>query len=111
VPEYNTLKSGSEGQKKQFQALATTPTEQFKLIWERMSDADYLTLVAHYNSCYGEGDSFSWTGVPSYIDTNRDGVADGLSMTGRWVEGSLYVPDEIGAYDMGTVSIIFEKSV
>jgi hypothetical protein len=109
-PEYNNMITQAEGQKKQFQALATVPVERFKLVFERMSDANYLTLITHWNSMYGGALSFSWTSVPTYIDTNRDGTADGTAMTGRWVDGSLSEP-VVNAYDVGDISIIFEKAI
>ena len=110
-PIYNNNITQSEGHAKQYQNLdGGVPEERFKLIFERMSDSDYLSLVAHYNECYGGYDNFSWTTVPSYIDTDRDGVADGSNMTGRWLDGSLSEP-VVNAYDMGDIEIIFIKDV
>jgi hypothetical protein len=108
--KWNNKISNTETMKKQYLRLAIVPEERFKLVFEKMSDANYLTLKNHVDACYGEYDNFSWTSVPSYIDTNRDGVADGSSMTGRWEEGSLSEP-EVNAYDMGDIFIIFVKDI
>ena len=110
TPKWNTLITQSEGMKKQYQSLTDTPEEKFLLIFVKMSDANYLTLLDHYNDCQGGYDSFSWQSVPSYIDTNRDGAADGSNMTGRWEENSLSRP-VINAYDVGDIEIIFVKAI
>lgn len=110
TPKWNTLITKAEGMKKQYQSLTATPEEKFLLIFEKMSDADYLTLLDHYNDCLGGYDSFSWQSVPSYIDTDRNGVADGSNMTGRWEEDSLSRP-VINAYDVGDIEIIFVKAI
>jgi hypothetical protein len=109
-PKWNTDITPSDRFKKQYLSLAPTPEQRFKLIFEKMSDANYNALIAHYNSCKGGWDNFLWTTVPSYVDTDLDGTIDGTNMTGRWEEGSISEP-VVNAYDMGDIEIIFIKDI
>lgn len=90
-PEYSVEITPSEGMKKQYQLLSTTPLQRFKLIFKAITNAVAVDIQAHYASCYGQYDNFSWTSVPSYIDTDLDGTEEGSNMTGRWKEGSLII--------------------
>ena len=85
------------------------PEQQFRLYFRGLTDSQFMSLVAHYHSCCGGYDSFSWTSVPSYIDTDLDGNADGSNMTGRWVEDSMSEP-VINANSVD-VDVVFEKDV
>jgi len=109
TPEYSTIITESEGMDKQYQLLSTTPTQRYRLIFKAIANTLFVTIQAHYHSCYGQYDNFSWTSVPSYIDTDLSGTADGTNMTGRWVQGSLkFTP--LGALKCN-VELIFEKDV
>lgn len=109
VPSFNTIVTQSESMKKNYQSLSASATQRFKLIFKAMSNDDYVDVIDHYANCYGQYDNFSWTTVPSYIDTDLDGTADGSNMTGRWVEGSL-MATPIGN-SRWNVEITFEKDV
>jgi|WetSurMetagenome_2_1015567.scaffolds.fasta_scaffold134164_2 hypothetical protein len=109
IPEYNTLVTQSEGMKKQFQSLSVTPIQRFRLIFKNLTNSVAMGIQNHYVSCYGGWDSFSWTTVPTYIDTDMTGTGDGTAMTGRWVEGSLKMtPLAATRWD---VELTFEKSI
>lgn len=109
VPDYNTIITQTESMKKNYLSLSANPVQRFKLIFKAISNDTYIDILAHYASCYGQYDNFSWTSVPAYIDTDMDGTKDGTNMTGRWVEGSLIMTP----LDDSTcnVEIIFEKDV
>lgn len=109
VPDFNTIITQSESMKKNYLSMNSTPVQRFKLIFKAIDNDDAIDIQAHYASCYGQYDNFSWTTVPSYIDTNLDGTKDGTNMTGRWVEGSLiFTPLDDSKCN---VEIIFEKDV
>lgn len=109
-PIFHTDITQSDGFTKQYQSRTPTPEQRFKLLFIKMSDADWNTLIAHYNDCLGQYDNFSWTSVPSYIDTDLDGTADGTNMTGRWLEGSISEPS-MEANHVGDIEIIFVKDI
>ena len=109
VLEYNTIVTQAYGMKKQYQSLDVTPVQRFKLIFNAITNAVYVTIQAHYASTYGQYDNFLWTSVPAWIDTTLNGAIDGTNMTGRWVEGSLSMTP-IGILRCN-VSIVFEKDV
>jgi len=95
---YNVV-TKSESGKKEYQNISTTPTKQFELKFQGLSDTDYDSLRAHYEARYGGYDSFSWQSVPSYIES-------GANMTGRWKDKSLKAKARATCWD---VTIIFEK--
>ena len=81
-PDFTTIITQSEGMKKQYQSLTTTPTQRFKLYFKAISNADYWTIYNHYYSCYGPYDSFSWTSVPDWIDLFTNDLYTTLTYTG-----------------------------
>jgi len=108
TPVFNTIISQSESMKKQYQNLSGNAVFRYKLTFNALSETDFWTLYNHYHSCKGEYDSFSWTSVPSYIDTDQDGTPDGSNMTGHWVTNSLtFQPLAVGLWQ---AEIIFERS-
>lgn len=109
-PVYRTDVTQSDGFAKQYQSRTSTPEQRFKLLFEKMSDTDWNTLITHYVECLGGYDNFSWQSVPAYIDTDLDGTADGSNMTGRWLEGSISEPT-MGANHVGDIEIIFIKDI
>ena len=109
TPEYHTIITQTESMKKEYLSLSSNRTQKYKLLFKAITNAVFLTIQDHYDSCLGQYDNFSWTSVPSYIDTDLNGSGDGSNMTGRWVEGSLNMTP-LGALKCN-VEIIFEKDV
>lgn len=108
-PEYNTIITQTESMKKEYLSLSETPSLKFKLSFKAITNAVFITIQAHYHSCKGQYDNFSWTSVPSYIDTDLSGTADGSNMTGRWVTDSLKMTPI--SFLRCNVDITFEKDV
>jgi len=105
--EYNII-TPAVSMKRQRQNIATTPLERFKLQFEGISDEDYLILLNHMKLVHMDYDEFTWTGVPSYIDTDGDGIADGSNMSGYWVKGSFNSTPRANGWD---AEITFEKDI
>ena len=107
-PKYNTVITQSESMKKEYRLIATTPTEQFVLQYEGLSDANFKVLYDHYKSCYGGYDSFDWKNayIPDYILSALGLTTEDLN--GRWVEGSLTPTPKSHSWDCEITS---EKSV
>jgi hypothetical protein len=106
LPQFNTIISQSESMKKEYFSMASTSVKRYKLTYNGLSDADFETLLDHYNSCYGGYDSFNWmnSAIPSYILLLLDLTTENI--TGRWVHGSLTFKPEAKSWD---ASIIFEE--
>lgn len=108
-PVFNTIVTQAETMEKQYQNISGNAVLKYKLIFKVLTNANFLVLFNHYHSAKGEYDSFSWTSVPSYIDTDQDGSGDGTNLTGHWVTGSLtYHPLSSTHW---SAEVIFEKSV
>jgi len=108
-PEFHTITTLSENQKKNYIDLSgSTPVLKYKLLFEGLSDTDFWTLYNHYYSAKGGYDSFVWSSVPSYIDTDQDGTPDGSNITGRWVTGSFRFKPKANSWE---AEIEFEKEV
>lgn len=99
--EFHNIETKTESFKKHRMNISSLPTKIWKLKFEGMSDADYATLLAHYDARLGGYGSFSWQSVPSYIDS-------GTNKTGHWVDGSLK-PDPAAKF--WDVEIQFEEDV
>jgi len=88
-PQFHTIITQAESQKKNYALMSgSTPIYQWQLKWEALTDVKFWTLQQHYNSCYGGYDYFALKCVPSYIDANHDGTADGADVTVRYIAGS-----------------------
>ncbi len=109
VPMFHTVITQSESMKKQYQSLSSTATQKFKLLFRSINITVFNTIQAHYAANLGQYANFSWTSVPTYIDTDMSGTGDGNNMTGRWVEGSLKM-FPVGK-SICNVEIVFEKDV
>lgn len=108
-PSYHLVVTESESQKKNFMNFSgSTPVYQYELEWKNITDDQYATILTHFQSTYGGYDSFLWDCVPSYIDGDHDGIADGTSMTGRWIKGSFDAKPEAHSWN---VSLDFEEEV
>ena len=107
APDFNTIVTPADGMKKQYQSLDTVPVQQFKLIFNAITNEVFMDIQAHYASAFGQYDNFLWTSVPAYIDTTLNGVKDGTNMTGRWVRGSLSMTP-LKALRCN-VTVVFEK--
>ena len=108
-PQYYTLITQTESMKKHYTNLSgTSSVERFKLQWTRMTDATFAILKAFYHARKGGYESFTWHCVPSYIDTDADGTADGSDMTGRFVEGTFKFRPQAKFWE---AEVTFEKEV
>jgi len=108
-PEYYTLVTQTESMKKHYANLSgTSSVERFKLMWTRMTDANFAYLKGFYHDRKGGYESFTWHTVPAYIDTDADGVADGSDMDGRWVEGTFRFRPQAKFWE---AEVVFEKEV
>ena len=108
-PDFHLIVSQAESMKKNYQNFSgSTPVHQYRLQWPMMSDTNFATLNAHYSSTSGGYASFTWTCVPSYIDTDHDGTPDGNDMTGRWVKGTYQFTPNAHSWN---VEITFEQNV
>jgi len=83
-PIYNNVITESESMKKEFLNLSATPLQRYQLKFKALSTTDKDTLLTHYKGRYGGYDAFTWTSVPSYIES-------GVNINGRWVDGSLKI--------------------
>lgn len=102
TPIFNNVITESESMKKEFLNLSTTALRQYQLTFNVLTTANKDVLLAHYNARYGGYDEFTWTSVPSYIES-------GTNITGRWVDGSLQITPVGNKY--WKCSITMEKSV
>lgn len=108
-PEFHTIMTQSESMKKNYANLSgSTPILKWKCKWQGLSDTSYYLLYQHFYDNKGGYDSFAFKCVPSYIDTDEDGVPDGSAMTGRWVEGTFKTKLLPRSWDL---EIVFEKAV
>lgn len=80
-PQYHNVITQAESMKKRYYNVSGTSISQFRLVFDGLSNTQHTTLRNHYNECKGEYDSFTWTSVPSYIESGND-------MVGRWLTGS-----------------------
>ena len=87
-PAYHNVITTSESMKKEYMNVSSAAIQRFKLSLQLVT-SEKDTLLAHFNDQYGGYHSFSWTSVPSHINS-------GVSMTGRWVDGSLSLPIRAG---------------
>jgi hypothetical protein len=93
-PQFSIIITQAEGGKKQYQNLSPTPLIRWKLIWKGLSDTKFWTLHKHFIDHRSGTSKFAWKDVPSYIDTNNDGVVDGSDVTVRYVVGTFrFQPD------------------
>lgn len=100
--DYHVVETAVEDMKKRYYKLSNNPRLQWKLSFHAVTSTVMNNIVAHYDSCYGSYSQFTWTSVPSYIES-------GSNLTGRWVQGSLNVTPLGKKY--WNVDIVFEKSV
>ena len=107
-PQFITIISESEGMNKQYQSISDVPLLQWKLIWTNMSDTKFWLLHKHFYDQKGGYAKFIWKDVPSYIDTNMDGVPDGLDLTVRYIAGSFKFTPKSHSWD---AEVIVEKDV
>ena len=99
-PTYNNVITQSESMKKEFLNLSSTPLLQYKIKFSALTTANKDVLLAHYKDQSGGYYEFSWTSVPSYINS-------GANISGRWVDGSLSISAVAGKY--WACGITFEK--
>ena len=108
-PQFHNIITPSENQKKSYLNLSgSSPVYRYKLVFEGLSDDDFWFLHNHFCSAKGGYDTFDWCTVPSYIDADHDGTADGGNLTGRWVDGSFRFTPQPNSWD---VEIVFEEEV
>jgi len=107
-PEFHNIVTPSESMKKNYQNISVSGIYKFKLIFKGLSDTNFWTLYNHFAANKGGYASFSWTSVPSYIDTDQSGTGDGANLTGRWIEGSFKFNPKATSWD---AEIAFEKAV
>lgn len=107
-PEVHNVITPVTSMKRQRQNISTNKLERFKLQFEGISDENYLILLNHIKLVNVDYDSFDWTSVPSYIDTDDDGIADGSNMTGYWVAKTFNSTPRANGWD---AEIVFEKDV
>jgi hypothetical protein len=101
-PAYNNIATQSESMKKEYLNLAATPEEKFLLRFKALTSTNMSILLTHFKDNSGGFYPFSWTSVPSYINSGSD-------MTGRWVQGSLKITPNGNRY--WQCEVMFEKSV
>jgi len=107
-PEFYNVVSTPESGAKQYSNIEPTETQQYQCRFRGISDANWRILFNHYKICKGGFEAFTFINVPSYLDTDLDGDADGTALVGRWVPGS-YEPTQLAnAWD---VNIKFEVDV
>jgi len=100
--DHNIIETQAEDMKKEYYKLSNTPTVRYRLVFNAISTTVMNSILDHYSSCYGGYDNFTWTSVPSYIES-------GSNLTGRWVEKSLSIaPARMARWN---VEILFEKDV
>ena len=102
TPAYYNVITQSESGKKEYMNIASTPTEQYELQFNALTNSQRDTLLTHYKDNYGGYHSFIWKSVPSYINSGAD-------MTGRWVDGSLRMSPVGNLY--WRCSVVFEKEI
>jgi len=100
-PIYNNVITESESMKKEFLNLSATALQRYKLSFKALTTANKDVLIAHYKDQSGGYYPFSWSSVPSYIES-------GTSITGRWVDGSLSISP--AGTSRWSATIIIEKS-
>ena len=98
-PQYNVVSTISESFKQTRQYYGgTTPLTTIELEFKVLDATDYGNILTHYNSAYGEYDSFVWNTVPSYIN-------GGSNMTVHYAE---FDPEPIEK-SLFHLRIVFEK--
>ena len=81
-PEYHNVITPSESMKKEYLNISATPVEKFDLLFKGKTTVEKNTLKTHFDDQSGSYYKFTWSSVPSYIDS-------GANIDGRWVKGSL----------------------
>ena len=71
-PTYNNVITQSESMKKEFLNLSSTPLLQYKIKFSALTTANKDVLLAHYKDQSGGYYEFSWTSVPSYINSGAN---------------------------------------
>ena len=83
--EYNVSISPLREMKREYYLFSTTPTLQYKLEFNGLTNATYKTLMQYWRSVSGTYAVFLWNTVPSYIDGGYNANELGDPMYGRWI--------------------------
>ncbi len=100
--EYHIIETQAEDMNKEYYKLSNNPQVRYRLHFAGVDSSTMNTILAHYDAAYGPYDSFSWTTVPSYIES-------GSSITGNWVKGTLGITNNGMMH--WNVELVIEKQV
>lgn len=81
-PDFSVLVTETENFKKDYQEISDSNTERFHLTFDGVSDSNRNSMRDHYtNSATGPLEFFTWTTVPSYLNS-------GTTMVVRYIKDS-----------------------
>lgn len=68
-PEFAVHSTPSDSMKKEVLIVDVTPLKKWELLFKAVDTTTRNAILAHYCGQYGGGLSFTWTPVPSYIES------------------------------------------